>query len=178
MSKKCTKCGEVKELEGFSKNCRNKDGLLNTCKICDAACKKVYYVANREKELAYAKTYYKANREKLSAKAKAWFQANPERNAANGKAWRKANRDKDAAVSAKRRAAKLERTVPWADLVSIQAIYSEAKRLTETTGVKHHVDHVIPLQGELVSGLHVESNLQVLTAQENCSKSNKFNTNN
>mgnify|MGYP000079246860 len=94
------------------------------------------------------------------------------------RAYRQANPDKCSATTAKRRSAKLERTVPWADLVSIQAIYSEAKRLTETTGVKHHVDHVIPLQGELVSGLHVESNLQVLTAQENCSKSNKFNTNN
>ena len=97
---------------------------------------------------------------------------------ATNKAWKSINPDRLNFYTAKRRAAQLERTVPWADLVSIQAIYSEAKRLTETTGVKHHVDHVIPLQGELVSGLHVESNLQVLTAQENCSKSNKFNTNN
>ena len=38
----------------------------------------------------------------------------------------------------------------------------------------HHVDHIIPLHGKLVSGLHVESNLQVITQAANCTKSNKY----
>ena len=174
MNKKCIKCGEVKELEGFSKRSRNKDGYRGTCRLCATAMSKAWQAANRERQAAYVKVWRSKNKEHI----KEYERATKERKSATNKAWKSINPDRLNFYTAKRRAAQLERTVPWADLVSIQAIYSEAKRLTETTGVKHHVDHVIPLQGELVSGLHVESNLQVLTAQENCSKSNKFNTNN
>lgn len=74
----------------------------------------------------------------------------------------------------KRRAAKLQRTPPWADLDAMRAIYAEAHRLTHETGTPHHVDHEIPLQGELVSGLHVHTNLQILTGSENSKKRNRF----
>ena len=74
----------------------------------------------------------------------------------------------------KRRTAKLQRTPPWADLEAIRLIYKEAARLECETGIAHHVDHFYPLQGYLVSGLHVETNLQILTAAENIRKSNDF----
>lgn len=76
--------------------------------------------------------------------------------------------------ASKRRAARIERTPPWADLDAMRAIYAEAQRLTAETGTPHHVDHVIPLQGKLVSGLHVPSNLQILTGSENSKKRNRF----
>lgn len=76
--------------------------------------------------------------------------------------------------AAKRRVAKLQRTPPWANQDAIRAIYAEAVRLTRETGIEHHVDHTIPLQGELVSGLHVENNLQVLPWRENILKRNRF----
>lgn len=63
--------------------------------------------------------------------------------------------------------AKINRTPKWADMDKIKAIYDKCPE-------GYHVDHVIPLQGELVSGLHVENNLQYLTASENASKKNKF----
>jgi hypothetical protein len=78
------------------------------------------------------------------------------------------------ALSIKRWAAKLKRTPPWADWAEIQKFYEEATKKTVSTGISHHVDHVIPLQGKLVSGLHVHNNLQVLTGFENMSKSNRF----
>ena len=78
--------------------------------------------------------------------------------------------------SAARHAAKMKRTPGWADKKAIQRIYDEAVRLTIETGIEHHVDHIIPLQGEKVSGLHVEANLQILTAEMNIRKSNKFET--
>jgi len=76
--------------------------------------------------------------------------------------------------TAKRRAAKLRRTPPWADMAAIEAFYAEARRLTVETGVPHHVDHDIPLQSELVSGLHVHNNLQILTGSQNSRKKNRF----
>jgi excisionase family DNA binding protein len=74
----------------------------------------------------------------------------------------------------KRRTAKLQRTPPWADMAAIRAVYAEAARLTKATGVPHHVDHEIPLQGEFVSGLHVHDNLQILTGTENSKKRNRY----
>ena len=67
----------------------------------------------------------------------------------------------------KYRAAKLNRAPSWSDLDKIKEIY-------ENCPDGHHVDHIIPLQGERVSGLHVPENLQYLTISENCSKGNKF----
>ena len=80
-------------------------------------------------------------------------------------------------MSAKRRAIKLKRTPSWLtedDLWMMQEAYSLAKEREQYTGIKWHVDHVIPLQGKLVSGLHVPNNLQVITAYDNLSKSNKY----
>ena len=74
----------------------------------------------------------------------------------------------------KRRAIKLQRTPPWADLAEIKEVYRRAVEVSRRTGVSHHVDHVIPLQGEAVSGLHVAENLQVITAIENSRKRNKW----
>lgn len=72
------------------------------------------------------------------------------------------------------RAKMLNRMPPWANKKAIRVFYEEARRLTVETGVLHHVDHKIPLVGREVSGLHVESNLQVLTQRENSRKHNHF----
>lgn len=65
------------------------------------------------------------------------------------------------------RSSKIERTPSWANLDKIKEIYNNCPQ-------GHHVDHIVPLNGELVSGLHVEYNLQYLPAADNCKKSNKF----
>ena len=77
------------------------------------------------------------------------------------------NKDVLNAKGAERRAAKINRTPSWADLKKIKEIYT-------TCPEDYHVDHIYPLQGKLVSGLHVHNNLQHLTAAENLAKSNKY----
>ena len=69
--------------------------------------------------------------------------------------------------NAKRRAREIERMPKWANDLAILEMYEACPR-------GYHVDHIIPLQHELVSGLHVHNNLQHLTAEENLRKSNSF----
>lgn len=78
------------------------------------------------------------------------------------------------AQAAKQRALRGRRSAPWANRRAIVAFYAEAQRLTRETGIPHEVDHIIPLLGKNVSGLHVENNLRVLPFEDNRRKSNRF----
>lgn len=88
--------------------------------------------------------------------------------------WCKAHRGEKNAEWAKWRADKLQRTPKWADLKVIRKIYDTSTWITKVTGIEHHVDHIIPMRGKLVSGLHVAENLRVLPGPENLAKGSKF----
>ena len=75
---------------------------------------------------------------------------------------------------AKRRSNKLQATPIWSDLDNIKLIYQKAKEFSQRLGIQLVVDHVIPLNGKTVYGLHVPDNLQLLTKELNSEKNNKF----
>ena len=144
-----------------------------------------HYVRHRERLLAYSKRYATENSEKVHAAVAAWRQANPEaaeeyrRNNAeairiSAKEYAIAHPAKVRAKTRKYQATKLQRTPSWVDLKKIEKVYEDAQRLTFAFDEPFHVDHVIPLRGKLVSGLHVHTNLQILPGQENLRKHNHF----
>ena len=145
--KRCNICAIVKHLDAFSKMASAKDNRQPNCKLCTTNADAIRYKNNRDKMLYRLKAYSKNNRAIMNA------------------------------IAAKRRARKLEATPSWLSNQNFEAIkefYKEAKRLEDLFGGLYHVDHIVPLQGKSVCGLHVPWNLQVLTASENYSKSNKL----
>ena len=82
--------------------------------------------------------------------------------------WYKKNNAYSASKNAKRRAAKLQQTPVWAELKQIRKLYEKAQELGLT------IDHIVPIKGKLVSGLHCLANLQLLTLAENSAKGNRY----
>lgn len=88
--------------------------------------------------------------------------------------WAFRNKPHLAAKERRRHAGKIYRTVAWADERQIAVFYKVAAALSRRDGILYHVDHVIPLQGKTVSGLHVHYNLAVIPAIDNIKKGNRF----
>lgn len=165
--KQCTKCFCFEPLDRFYKQAKNsKDGYQSHCKACDN--KRVAARKEKNKEQTKAaqaiadRTKYLKNKERILARNKVWKVANPARMQA---------------ADAKRRAARMQRTPAWLtedDLWFIEQAHDIAQKRTQVLGFSWHVDHIVPLQGKLVSGLHVPHNMQVIPAVDNCRKANNF----
>ncbi len=126
---------------------------------------------NPEREKVWKSESQKRNRAGANARNRRWYLANRDRVKAVAAAWQKAHPEKGAAKTARYLAAKRKQVPIWADHSAIDLIYRAAE-VIRTTGFDVHVDHDIPLQGRTVSGLHVHTNLQIISAKANRSKSN------
>ena len=119
----------------------------------------------------------KVNPEQHYGKKKISYERNKEHHLAQKKLYRQANKGKLRALNAARKEVVKLRTPTWLssdDKWLIREIYELAALRTEQLGFQWDVDHRVPLQGELVSGLHVPWNMQVIPAIENIRKKNKF----
>ena len=131
-----------------------------------------YYQANKEAIAKRQSVYQKSNKEVIAKRQSVYREANKDAISAYNSAHAKSNRYLYNAYAAKRRASQLQATPAWADLEAIKGMY-ELAAIFNHTGMNLHVDHTVPLQSDLVCGLHCEANLQLLSATENKSKSNR-----
>lgn len=133
--------------------------------------------ANPEKSAQYRHNYYMKNKAKLKIKQDQWNEQHLHKVRAYKALWRKKNKGKVNSWTAKRYTSKLSRTPKWLTLLHFQQIeifYDAANRLTEELGIRFSVEHIVPLQGKNVSGLHVPWNLQVIPLLDNCIKNDTF----
>jgi len=134
------------------------------------------YEANPGKFKARAKQWAAANPDKMDECRKNWRKNNTDRTRKTNTAYRKQHANRYRAFCATRRARRLQATPAWLTDEHKQQmadIHEQAMLVEELTGIKHHVDHIEPLQGKDRCGLHVPWNLQILTATENLSKHNR-----
>ncbi len=119
---------------------------------------KEYHRKNPEKNRVASRKYKKQHRERVLAARRDYFRRNKHRYAH----WQAA-----------RRARLRNATPPWANFAEIEKLYERADELTRITGIPHVVDHIVPLAGKNVCGLHVHFNLRVITKTHNAIKGNK-----
>jgi hypothetical protein len=116
---------------------------------------------NVEKRRAIGRKYRSNNKDKVNQRTREWFKNNP---------------DKARAYVKNRRAKTLGAMPPWLtkeQLDAIDQMYSCSKIMSKKFNVEYHVDHIVPLKGENICGLHVPWNLQLLEVGLNISKGNR-----
>lgn len=122
---------------------------------------------NKDKIATVHKEWCVHNKEAVNAKNRAWYERNRQKRREAVDAWRLTHKGTVNAINSRRRAALLQRLPRWANLLAIKKFYNECP-------AGYHVDHIIPLQGKTVSGLHVLENLQYLDRIENIKKGNRY----
>lgn len=168
----CRSCNLVKDASDYRSF--TKGGRTYKRKDCKF-CEKKFNSEWRAENPNYGKEWYAENKERMLIVNREYAKNNRERLIQARREWEVNNRDKCRAKRAKRRCAKLNATVSWANSEAILEFYSLSQRLGKWLGTKFHVDHIIPLIHRDVCGLHNEFNLQILTESENSAKGNKFN---
>lgn len=195
LAKGCTKCGVVQPLCNFPPRKTRKDGRCSHCHSCNRAKADAWRVVNLERARSATRAYFAKNREEANASrsdrhrlamqdaayrdrhnksSSRWRAQNPEAAKLYSQQWTRNNPDKNTARAARYRASKTRATPPWVAHDELFPVYELARRLTSITGVLHHVDHIVPLKGKAVCGLHVPWNLRAIPALENTKKGAKL----
>jgi thiaminase len=161
--KTCNKCKTSKPITEFRKHKETKDKLTTYCKHCLQEQVKGWVKNNKERLNAWNTNYREKNKKQINA---------------NQKKWRETNKGKKNADTALRFSAKMQRTPRWLtkeQKQSIKQFYVMAAELEKVFPWTQCVDHIVPLRGKDVCGLHVPWNLQILSAKDNMEKGNRYN---
>lgn len=154
MNKICGRCNLDKPLSDFNKKKSGRLGVNWMCRNCQKLNGSKYYQDNKQRISQYRENSGEKHRQRE---------------------WRKANQGVKNFHTAAYRAKLKQATPKWLNvdqLKEIKDLYKLARKLSIATGISHHVDHIMPLNGENLSGLHVPWNLQILDFRDNIRKSN------
>jgi hypothetical protein len=185
--RRCGKCKQNKPLHAFNKSKTGSNGYYFYCRGCASEVRKLWYTKNKTKRIRQTKEYASKNSEKYKILKHRWYENNKTYFRAHCANYEKKNPELRKSIAkkyyssprglakarnqtAKRRARKLRATPPWltsTHLKEIEAIYKNCPK-------GFHVDHIVPLQGKNVCGLHVPWNLNIVSAKENLTKGNKL----
>lgn len=147
-NKSCWECQKAANAEWESRNVEAR-----------TARKRVERAADPELHRSAARRHYDRNLEVQRARLRGKYAKNKPAYIASSRA---------------RKKRLVARTPVWSDIGACEAFYSMAMRATRCTGIRFEVDHIVPLKGERVSGLHVPGNLRILSKLENMRKKNRF----
>jgi hypothetical protein len=190
--KLCVTCKAEKPLSEFYKRKDSPDGYRNDCKVCRSARSLKNHYADHEagkERLRQAYEKRKAANPNLSAEiyaryressleqSKQYYQANAEDRKAKQRLWSKTNRGTANALSKRYKLKKINATPDWlseSQLLHIKCKYQLAAMLNIHGVEAWHVDHIVPIRGKDVCGLHVPWNLRVIPAKENMAKGNRL----
>jgi len=153
-----------------------------TCRSCNQQTKKTdkskqsyrrYRKQHKDKVNKRSIAYYHSS---LAPKIKKLRNENPEEGYKNQRNWEKRHPGRKRAITAARQIAILQATPKWYkyEKKAIADLYEQSSLLTKQTGKLYTVDHIVPIQGKKVCGLHTLCNLRIITGKENFSKNNKF----
>ena len=177
MTKICPSCSQEKDGTLFPKNKRLPDGLGYECKECAHARYQAWSIARPSHIKDRNKNHYRKNRSDVLAKKRAERLADPEKFRERDAMNARNNRAMARAKCAKRRSSRQNATPKWLTEdhhTMMKIAYRMATLLEERMGVKYHVDHIHPLNGENFCGLHVPWNLQVIPWNKNIAKGNRL----
>lgn len=203
--KRCPRCGETKTLDSFPRCTSRADGVYGHCKSCHrdkqrarrlnepervkflkqldtlkhyakrVEAKRAKYQRNKDAILAAQRDYAQRNKEKVAESKRRYYANNRDAVLAYHKRYYRQNPEKVMAWNTKRMEAIVRATPEWADLALVKRIYLLRDQYAEWFGGEWHVDHIVPLRGKTVCGLHVAWNLNVIRAEDNFAKQAKFN---
>ena len=160
MTKVCQKCFDEKPFSSFYKD-KTRGRYRSVCKSCSLSQNRSWRKENKERKSETDRTYRYLNKDRIKNYQSTYYSL---------------NKPHYAERTARRKASKLQATPHWLSekqLEEIAYIYNLRSEMNFLSDYEYHVDHIIPLQGENVCGLHVPWNLQLLPKEINLAKSNR-----